>query len=73
MKVKATDTGKFVTVYNEGEGKTDAVLLEVIDDAAEVWYPHLQNKSGGVGCRDIIETSSIVIIGPAVAVHVPLF
>lgn len=73
MKVRATDTGKYVTVYNEGEGKMDAVLLEVVDDAAEVWYPHLQNDSGGVGNRDTIETSSIVAIGPAVAVHVPLF
>ncbi len=25
VKVKATDTGKFVTVYTEGEGKSDAV------------------------------------------------
>ncbi len=73
MKIKAIDTGKFVTVYNEGEGKTDAVLLEVVDDVCEVWYPHLQNESGGVGNRSLVETAAIVAIGPPVAVHVPLF
>ncbi len=73
MKVKTTDTGKFVTVYNEGEGKMDAVLLEVIDDVCEVWYPHLQNDDGGVGSRCLAETADIVTIGPPVAVHVPLF
>lgn len=73
MKVKQTDTGNFVTVYNEGQGKTDAVLLDVQDDVCEVWYPHLQNESGGTGLRDLVESSQIVAIGPAVAVHVPLF
>jgi len=72
-KVKPTDTGHFVTVYNEGEGKTDAILLEVQDDIAEVWYPFLQNESGGNGNRDLIDSKSIVAIGPAVAVHIPLF
>ncbi len=73
MKVKATDTGKFVTVYTEGEGKSDAVLLEVVDDIAEVWYPHLQNSAGGVGERVMIESRSVVALGPLVAVNVPLF
>jgi predicted thioesterase len=73
MKVKAIDTGKFVTVYTEGEGKMDAVLLEVVEDVCEVWYPHLQNDNGGVGSRNLVEASTIVSIGPPVAVHVPLF
>ena len=73
MKVKAADAGKFVTVYNEGEGKMDAVLLEVIDDVCEVWYPHLQNDMGGVGSRCLAETANITAVGPPVAVHVPLF
>lgn len=73
MKVKQKDTGNFVTVYNEGQGKTDAVLLDVQDDVCEVWYPHLQNDSGGCGLRDIVGTDQIVAMGPPVAVHVPLF
>ena len=72
MKAKASDTGKFVTVYTEGEGKMDAILLEVVDDVAEVWYPHLANEAG-VGVRNLVEVTSIVAIGPAVAVNVPLF
>ena len=73
MKIKPTDAGSFVTVYNEGQGKTDAILLEVSDDVAEVWYPHLLNDAGGAGARDLVETKSIVALGPPVAVHVPLF
>ena len=73
MRIKSKDAGCFVTVYNEGEGKTDAVLLEVADTMAEVWYPHLENVQGGLGLRDLVETSSIVALGPAVAVNVPLF
>jgi hypothetical protein len=72
-KVKATDTGKFVTVYVPGEGKSDAVLLEVVDEIAEVWYPHIQNESGGVGERVMVEVANIVALGPSVAVNVPLF
>lgn len=72
-KVKAKDTGCFVTVYTPGEGKSDAVLLEVVDDIAEVWYPHLQNEAGGAGDRAMVETKDIVAIGPPVAVNVPLF
>lgn len=73
MKIKPRDAGKFVTIYNPGEGKTDAILLEVTGDIAEVWYPHLQNEAGGSGIRDLVETSSIVALGPPVAVNVPLF
>ncbi len=73
MKVKQQDTGNFVTVYNEGQGKTDGILLDVIEDMAEVWYPHLQNETGGNGLRDIIGVEQIVTMGPSVAVHVPLF
>ena len=72
-RVKQDDAGKFCTVYNEGEGKTDAILLEVAEDMAEVWYPHLQAQTGGMGVRDIVDCKSIVAIGPPVAVHVPLF
>jgi hypothetical protein len=72
-KVTSKDAGKFVTVYNDGEGKTDAVLLEVLDNIAEVWYPHLQNDGGGTGNRDVVEVRSIIAVGPPVAVHVPLF
>jgi len=72
-KVTQKDTGRFVTVYVEGEGKYDAVLLEVADDLAEVWYPHLTNEQGGRGERDIVERKNIVASGPMVAVHVPLF
>jgi hypothetical protein len=60
-------------VYNEGEGKMDAILLEVIDDVCEVWYPHLQSDLGGVGSRCLADTANIVAVGPPVAVHVPLF
>lgn len=73
MKIRPKDAGCFVTVYNEGEGKTDAVLLEVQDDLSEVWYPHLNGESGGLGLRDIVESKSIVAVGPPVAVNVPLF
>lgn len=72
MKVKATDTGKFVTVYTEGEGKMDAVLLEVVEDVCEVWFPHIVNEFGAC-VRNLVEASSIIAIGPAVAVNVPLF
>lgn len=72
-RIKAEHAGCFVTVYNDGEGKTDAVLLEVQDDIAEVWYPHLLGKGGGFGFRDLVETASIVALGPPVAVNVPLF
>jgi len=72
-KVKPQDTGCFVTVYTPGEGKSDAVLLEVVDDIAEVWYPHLQNESGGAGARVMVETGNIIALGPPVAVNVPLF
>lgn len=73
MKPKPKDAGKFVTVYEEGKGKMDAVLLEVADDVAEVWFPHLDNGLGGTGVREIVETKSVVAIGPPVAVSVPLF
>jgi hypothetical protein len=73
MKLKEKDAGKFVTIYTDGEGKMDAILLEVTDDIAEVWYPHLQNKAGGVGTRELVLTSSVVALGPPVALHVPLF
>lgn len=73
MRVKSSNAGAFVTVYNDGEGKTDAVLLEVVDDIAEVWYPHLENANGGMGFRDTIEVKSIKALGPPVALHVPLF
>lgn len=72
-KVKPQDTGRFVTVYTPDEGKSDAVLLEVVDDIAEVWHPHLQNGAGGAGERSMVETKNIVAIGPLVAVNVPLF
>jgi len=72
-KIKSQDTGCFVTVYTPGEGKSDAVLLEVVDDIAEVWYPHLQNDAGGAGERVMVEVSNIVALGPPVAINVPLF
>jgi hypothetical protein len=72
-RTTSKDTGRFVTVYELGQGKTDAVLLEVADDLAEVWYPHLQNESGGKGLRDVIEKKQIVALGPEVGVHIPLF
>lgn len=73
MKVKQTDTCNFVTVYTEGEGKADAILLDVQDDVCEILYPHMQNASGGNGLRDIVASEQIVAMGPPVAVHVPLF
>jgi hypothetical protein len=72
-KIKPSDAGKFVTVYFDGEGKMDAVLLEVQDDVAEIWLPHLASDRGGVGCRTLVETADITAVGPLVAVHVPRF
>lgn len=72
-KVKPSDTGRFVSVYNEGQGKTDGILLEVVEDVCEVLYPHLQNEAGGYGLRDVSEVKNIVALGPVVVINVPLF
>jgi len=73
MKIKPTDAGRFVTAYFEGEGKMDAVLLEVQDDVAEIWLPHLVSEDGGAGSRTLVDTADITALGPLVAVHVPKF
>ena len=67
MKVVPSDTGKWVTTFDENTGKTDAILLEVIDkENVRVWFPQVKKIDGSRGGVAILAMDEIVCIGPDV-------
>ncbi len=73
-KVEPSDVGKFVTVYFSDEGKTDGILLDVIDEEdCRVFFPHTTNDRGGVGTNAIVGSDQIVAIGPVAYIAIPMF
>ena len=67
MRVTAAHIGCFVRCYyREDYGCMDAVLVDVADDLAEVYFV-------GLKVKELIETSTIVAIGPALTASVPRF
>lgn len=67
LRIKPEDIGCFVRCYYKADyGCMDAVLVDLADDVAEVYFI-------GLRVKEIVETSDIIAVGPALTASVPRF